>query len=364
MKKYFSEEEIAEYVDEYISEGDFNASDSIKIFPTAKSTEVMMINQTDWQKFADATGASYEELATWEGVAEIAAKYYDYTDALTPDVLNDGKAFFGRDAIANYMNIGAKQLGAPFFDVDSNGNVKAALNKEVIRRLWDNYYVPYVKGYYTAESRYRSDDAKIGSIIALICSTTGAIYFPTEVTLNDDNIYPIENTVLQVPNFEGCEPYIVQQGAGMSVVKSNDKEEYASVVFLKWFTDMERNIQFSVNSGYLPVKKEANNADKIINADAGIEIDDTMKNTIVTAIGEINSYQLYTSPAFDKSSELRDYIGDTMQDTAEAAYEEASGKIAAGGDRTKVLEGYTDDTAFEAWYAAFEKGFNQILNEE
>ena len=183
-----------------------------------------MLNQTDWQKFADATGVSYDDMTTWEGLAEVAEQYYNYTDSLTPDVENDGKAFFGRDSIANYMNIGAKQLGAAFSAPDADGTIKTNIDKTVIRRLWDNYYVPYVKGYYTAENRYRSDDAKIGSIIALICSTSGAIYYPTEVTINDEYTYPIENVVLPIPNFEGCDSCVVQQGAGMSVVKSSDKK--------------------------------------------------------------------------------------------------------------------------------------------
>ncbi len=363
LKKYFTDEELAEYVDEYIEEGSFDNGKTLKIFPTAKSTEIMMINQTDWQKFADATGASYEDMSTWEGLAAVAELYYNYTDGLTPDVENDGKAFFGRDSVANYMNIGAKQLGVAFSEPDADGVVKTGVDKETMRRLWDNYYVPYVKGYYTAENRYRSDDAKIGSIIALICSTSGAIYYPTEVTINDEYTYAIDNVVLPVPDFEGCDSYVVQQGAGMSVVKSTEKEEYASAVFLKWFTETERNIQFSINSGYLPVKKTANDFEMVqsVSAETGLEIDDTMRRTIETAIDEINTCKLYTSPAFDKSAQLRDYIGNTMQDTAVAAYEEAWSRIAAGEDREKVLAAYTDDAAFDKWYTDFETGFLSIL---
>ncbi len=44
----------------------------------------------------------------------------------------------------------------------------------------------------------------------------------------------------------------------MVVTTSTPQKEYASVVFLKWFTEAERNLRFSSLSGYLPVKKEAN----------------------------------------------------------------------------------------------------------
>ena len=87
-------------------------------------------------------------------------------------------------------------------------------------------------------------------------STSGAAYFPTQVTINDTESYQIETLVLPPPVFKDGSPYAVQQGAGMVVVKSDEKREYASVEFLKWFTDAQRNLQFSTESGYLPVKKE------------------------------------------------------------------------------------------------------------
>ena len=39
----------------------------MKIFPVAKSTELMFLNETDWEKFAQATGAAYDDLSTVEG---------------------------------------------------------------------------------------------------------------------------------------------------------------------------------------------------------------------------------------------------------------------------------------------------------
>jgi multiple sugar transport system substrate-binding protein len=365
LNQYFTEDELNQYIGEYIDEGDVSGDGTLKIFPTAKSTEVMMINLTDWEEFAKSYDVSTDDLMTWEGVAETAEKYYNYTDALTPDIENDGKAFFGRDSVANYMNIGSKQLGAEFVSKDENNNVVINVDETVVRRLWDNYYVPYVKGYYTAQGRYRSDDAKVGKIIALVCSTTGATYYPSEITLDDDYTYPIENVVLPVPNFEGTDPYIVQQGAGMSVVKSDEKTEYACSVFLKWFTEEERNIEFSVNSGYLPVKKSANDFSKIseVVENENLDINETIQNTLRIAIDEINSYTLYTTISFDKSTELRNYLGNFIQDTADEDYAEICERIESGEKREDVLEEYTNDTAFSNWFAQFKTGLEQTASE-
>ena len=68
-----------------------------------------MINKTDWDKFAKATGADISDLKTLEGLTATAKAYYEWTDSQTPKA-GDGKAFFGRDAMANYFIIGAKQF--------------------------------------------------------------------------------------------------------------------------------------------------------------------------------------------------------------------------------------------------------------
>ena len=133
--KYFTDDEINEYVEDYIDEGLFSGNGSLKIFPTAKSTEIMVLNYTDWQNFSNAEGVTVDDLKTWESIAEIAEKYYKYTDDLTPDIENDGKAFFGRDSVANYMIVGARQLGEEFISFDESG--KPVLNVDSFELITD-----------------------------------------------------------------------------------------------------------------------------------------------------------------------------------------------------------------------------------
>ena len=153
LSDYLTDEEKDAYIDAYLKEGDFSGDGSIKIFPSAKSTELLFLNKTDWDEFADATGASEVDLETVEGLVDTAEKYYNWTDEQTEES-DDGKAFFGRDAMANYMFVGAKQLGVTLFEVE-NGKMKLNFDKDTVRKLWDNYYVPYVKGYFSSSGRFR-----------------------------------------------------------------------------------------------------------------------------------------------------------------------------------------------------------------
>lgn len=234
LAPYLDEKERELYVENYLTEGDFDGSGSIKIFPTAKSTELMFLNDTDWQSFASATGADYSDLATVEGAVATAEKYYDWTDAQTaaPD---DGKALLGRDVMANYILAGAKELGATVFDVE-NGKMTLHFDKDVVRKLWDNYYVPFIKGYLSASGRFRSDEVKTGDLLAYVGSCSSASFFPKQVQTDSGDSHDIMMRVLPCPYFEGTKPVSVQQGAGMVVTQGTDEQIKASVEFLKWFT--------------------------------------------------------------------------------------------------------------------------------
>lgn len=52
LENYIKEEELNEYIDSYIEEGRIGKDNKFKVFPTAKATEILMVNKTDWDKFA------------------------------------------------------------------------------------------------------------------------------------------------------------------------------------------------------------------------------------------------------------------------------------------------------------------------
>lgn len=361
LAEYLTKQDKEKFVDSYLLEGSFPEDNCLKIFPIAKSTEIFMLNQTDWEKFSSATQTSLEELETIEGVASVAQKYYDWTDSLTSE-LNDGKAFFGRDALANYIIIGSKQLGIEIFS-NQNGITSLNFPEEIARKIWDNYYVPFIKGYFDAAGRFRSDDVKTGQIISFIGSSSGATYFPKEVIISDTESYPIEMTVLPAPVFSDGEQIAVQQGAGMVVTKTEEtstKEILGSLEFLKWFVQDERNIQFSIASGYLPVTKSANDMKAI---DASMNSDNTITRTIIeTAINTVNSCQMYTPKAFPKGTDARSILEYSMFDLAKADREKVLGNLATGMSLEEATADFLTEDYFLKWYTATKEELELLVN--
>lgn len=361
ISSYFTQEELDRYVEGYLKEGEFRGDGSLKIFPVAKSTEIFMLNKTDWDKFAQATGAQLETLHTIEGVTATAEAYYKWTDSLTPEP-EDGKAFFGRDAMANYILTGARQLGVEIFTVQ-DGKPVLNFDKKVMRKLWDCYYIPYVKGYFASSGRFRSDDIKIGNIIALVGSTSGATFFPDKVYLNDAESYPIEIVALECPGFEGGEAYAVQQGAGMVVTSGEETEVLASVEFLKWFTRDEQNIRFSLASGYLPVTKAANEMEMIQKYRSGES--DTMMSVISVAVETVRNHTLYTTKAFACGTEARNILEYAMSDQASSDREVVLSEIQTGKTLDEAAAWFLSDEHFDTWYEATKNELEAlILNEK
>ena len=350
FRPFLTDEEYDSYIPGYVEEGYFGEDASMMIFPIAKSTELLVINETAWEPFSKACGITMDQLSTWEGLAGTAKAYYEWTDAMTKEP-NDGKALFGRDSFANYMLIGSYQLGHEIY-ASQDEHIHIDADRDTMRRLWDNYYVPYISGYYLEEGKFRSDDLKTGRIISYVGSTSGAAYTPDQVTFDDGHTEEITCKMLDLPNFAGTEPCAVQQGAGTIMFSSDEKTETAAVTFLKWLTGKEQNIRFSAASGYMPVTKEANDMDAIRSyfQEKGETLNPKMEAALGTAIPQVQSYKLHTAAPSDVAYQARTIIKSTMPAVAMENRSHVKELLAEGVSLEDAVAQYNTEEIFEAWY--------------
>lgn len=344
IETYFSKKEIQAFRSEFLEEGRFGKDRKLRIVPIAKSTENLYLNKTVWDEFAKDTGADIKLLSTWEGIIQTAESYYKWSD---------GKAFLSIDSLSNYMLISSMQLENEMYDYSEN-KTKLNFKKEVAKKIWDSYYVPHMKGYFAKTGRFSSDDAKIGNVIAYTGSTAGAVYFPTEVTLNKSHVLPIKSLVLPYPHFKNSKPYAVQQGAGMVITQSDKAHEYAAAEFLKWFTDVEQNIRFAASTAYFPVKNEALNKEKILSV---LERNDnntstTLTSSIKTTIDMFETYQLYGYKPFEGSFEIRSMLDTSLLDLVQKDLDSLESTTTAE-DKAQKLETLISDNHFNEWYQSF-----------
>lgn len=349
---YFTKEELAAYVPGFLEEGRFNEKNELLLFPILKSSELFTANKTDWTPFAQATGITLESIATKEALTGAAKAYYEWTDALTPEVPEDGKALYGRDSVANYVYIGAHQLGHELFKV-ADGKLTVDLDKPTFRKLWDNYYIPFINGYFGAYARFRSEDCKTGRILALTSSSSSVGYLPTAVTTEDDVTHDIETFESKDLPFEGAKDVVVQQGASYCLLKGTPQQQAGAVEFIKWFTQPERNLHFALMSGYSPVTLASNTRDAISAAYKGDTTSAKGQNVLGALLISADMFsqsQPYATKPFAGGKEARVILGDALEKTAKADREKVLEAIAGGATREEAVATFAADAYFDAWF--------------
>lgn len=360
LSGYLTDDEKAQYVDSFLAEGDLSGDGSLKVFPVAKSTETLQINLTDWQVFAHATGASLKDLSTIEGITATAQRYYEWTDALTAEVANDGRPFFGRDALANYLITGSKQLGHELFVV-KDGVCTLDLDRATMRTLWDNYYVPMVQGWFSADGKFRSDAVKTGELLCYVGSSSSVVYFPQTVTVDDQTSYPIEMGALVSPTFANGVACAPQQGAGFSVTKSDEKKERACVEFLKWLTAKDQNTSFAISAGYVPVTKDALTRENL--QEVAQNTEGSNDNYVINLSATLDTIEagVYAGRPFNGGSEARSVLKKTLDERAIADRAAVVAAIDAGVSAQDAVEPYLGDASFDAWFDDLTVQLNEAL---
>ncbi len=322
LNDYFTPQELDAYITEFIREGRIEG-DHLYVFPTAKSTEVLFVNTTIFNRFASDTGVRLEDLHSFEGIARTAELYYEWTDQLTPEVAHDGKTFFMPDSLLNYSLIGSQQLGADFIK-DDRLNIAAP----EFQKVWDYYYKPAVLGHVAIFDGYATDLAKTGDIVCSIGSTAGVSFFSPRVTYADNTSEPAELAILPYPVFEGGKKIAIQRGAGMSVINTSPEKAYAAAVFLKWFTSPENNLRFVSSTGYLPVTKEAYG--EIMSQEIEQAADNNMKKLLQTCQLMQREYEFFIPPLFEGIDQLQDQYESQLRETASSSRQSYLNSMASG----------------------------------
>ncbi len=239
-RDYFSDEELSAFLPAFIEEGTIH--DRLAILPVAKSTEVLFVNKTLFDRFAAETGVTLEDLDTWEGLYQTAALYAQWSG---------GKTFFVHDYHFNYLQVGVESLGGSFFDEDGISFSPA------FSKVWEPYAEAALQGGVWLYGGYATEPLRTGDAIASVASSASVLYYSGIVTYSDNTSEEIEYIVRPCPVFEDGDKLVMQRGAGICTVKSTPEREKAAMVFLKWLTAPEQNVELVTHLGYMPVTQEA-----------------------------------------------------------------------------------------------------------
>lgn len=316
---YLSEEERGAYVDAFLTEGIIDGR--LLALPVAKSTELLFLNRTLFDRFAADTGATEEDLLDFEALFALCSRYYDWSGGMEMFQINDFYHYF----LTNITGLGGQ------FIRDRKPDCSSAEFEQV--------YLPMARaaihgGLCTGEG-YASDRWKTAEVISNIGSTAGMLYLRDYVTYEDNTTEDIETKVYPYPTFSGASPVAMQRGTGLFAVKSQDeRKNKAAAIFAKWITEKQHNLDFVCASGYLPVTDDASST---LFSDLSA-VDNEKYQMLYGAVDQMyGSYSFCPLPLYNDSGSIQEQFEATVKEVLSAAHESYVARVEQGEDPETVL---------------------------
>jgi len=326
---YFTEQELSVFVDKFIEEGYFE--DKLLLLPIAKSTELLFLNQTLFDKFASDIGISNENLSTYEGLFDSCEKFYDWSN---------GQDMFQINDFYHYSLTGMAAFGEDFTE-----GGKLNLDNDAFRKVWEPMAHAGIHGGLCLGDGYASDRWKTGEVISNIGSTAGILYLRDYVTYADNTTENIKTSILAYPRFENGKATVIHRGGGLFALKNEDeRKNEAAAYFAKWLTEKENNLNFVTKSGYLPVTKDAfshlfENTDNIENEKYRL-----LYNAVD---GMSDEYTYCNIPVYDGASDIQSSFEKDVKSILSAAHSEYLNRVAKGENADTVIKELVASTLTE-----------------
>ena len=326
---YFTEEELSAFNDVFLSEGYFN--DELLMLPIAKSTEALFINQTLFDRFCSDADVSINDLSTFDGLFEVAHKYYDWSG---------GRDFIQLNDYYNYAYIGMKSYGSEFVR-----NNQLNLHDEAFERIWMPLAKTAIQGGICLDDGYAAAKWKTIDIIANTGSTADVLYQPEEVFYSDNTTEPITTLALPYPVFTDDFSAVVYRGGGLFAIKSdNELKNQAAYIFAKWLTDHDNNLNFVTQAGYLPVTDDAINS--LFN-DISIVENENYRG-VYEAVDKMNQeYSFYPLPLYNGASDTQDDFENNVKAVLRTARIQYVRRVSDGEDPELVLNELAESSLTE-----------------
>ncbi|MBQ9953825.1 MAG: extracellular solute-binding protein [Eggerthellaceae bacterium] len=316
--EYLSPEELEAYVDGFVAEGYFGGA--LLMLPIAKSTEMLFLNETLFDRFAAEAGADVEDLASFETLLPLCERYADWSD---------GQALFQVNDYYHYFLAVASAQGESLVR-----DGKLDLEDAWFEDAWLPLARAGISGGLVVGEGYASDRWKTGEVLCNVGSTAGILYLRDYVTYADGSTEDIDTAVLPYPAFDDGATVVIQRGCGLFAMESDDaRENQAMATFARWITLGESNAAFATSAGYLPVTEDA--FDHLMANTQGL--DEPKYRMLYETAAEYTEYAFCTAPVFEGAGDMQDGFESAVKAVLLDARAEYASLLATGMGRQAAM---------------------------
>ncbi len=248
-----SETELADFVQAYLDEN--HQTGHYMGLPFNKSTEVLIYNKTYFEANKGKEGFTkltemYNKLNPESGNPQIVT--WDLIKAVALEIKADTNAWgFAYDSKANLFITLIRQHGGQY----TNSKGEILFKNEITEQALQMYKDMYTAGAATLPIQWEQDYASTPFINKQVYMTVGST---AGINYNVPKDKSFEIGVAPIPQKDLNNKAVIQQGTNITMMaNSTDEERLAAWLLIKHLTSKDVQIEWSMNSGYLPNRKSA-----------------------------------------------------------------------------------------------------------
>lgn len=266
---YFSQTELNDFIPSFLSDGMID--NNLSVLPVSKSTYLLFVAGGVFDRFAAEKGVSLSDLETWKGFFDVAEKYYAWSG---------GKPFCAIDFLIRLAELCAISDGENISYKDG----WYADDNPALTAAYETFASSIAKGHIVVSDMYSNTQVMTGQTCAGIGSSASVLYYNDEITYPDNTSEKMNLKVLPMPQQTNKQKVATQAGVGLCAYKTTDVKAEAATVFARWFTEEQRNLNFVLTTGYMPVKTGAFDkiSDNSFNSQAYKNLYNALSTTVAT----------------------------------------------------------------------------------
>lgn len=315
--------------------------------PFNKSTEVLVYNKTFFDFYNLTAPSTWAEVEAVSNQAyTIIKELFENAESMTGEAKNQALQIkdsngnvvldfsalqssdefypISWDSQSNFFITVCRQWKGEYTSMDSvekgyiefkNDNVKSGLT--YFTNMFKNHYLGIPQTW--DEEQYCSDPFKALKSIMTISSSAG-------IKNNIPSGNKFEVGIKEIPYNTEDAKYVISQGTNLCLLKGSADETTASWLLLKYLTEGEGNVNFAINTGYLPVTsgtttingttvgvgEESETYQEFINSYSPLALDKCRVQVAKIAkddYTEAKNWTKFVDPAFRGSSAIREEVG-------------------------------------------------------
>ena len=206
----FTKDEMGAFVSDFLPDG--MVDDTLVVLPVTKSTQLLFLNGTEFARFSSAVDVSLDDLESWDGFFETAAKYYDWSD---------GKPFCAFDYLLRSVELNAISSGAAAESLYKDGWYD--FSNSALQTSWMQFADALVQGHIVISDLYSNTQVMTGEVAGGMGSSASILYYNDTVTYPDNTTEPMNLQILPMPRAAGGK--LLASQAGVALRAQNNRAE-------------------------------------------------------------------------------------------------------------------------------------------